>query len=225
MTYLIINILIILVPLGLSFEKNLKYYKNFFYLLFSLAIVSTFFIIWDHFATIRGDWSFSESHIIGLKFFSLPLEEILFFITVPYSIIFTYETFNHYFPTKTFNFSINLRWILSFIIFIASFFVIELNYTFTVTLFAALFFLIAAITKSDSLNKTNFWITLLVSYVPFTIVNYLLTSIPIVTYNDSENLAIRLLTIPIEDTLYSFAMVSLWILFYDMAKQFVKKSK
>jgi lycopene cyclase domain-containing protein len=38
--------------------------------------------------------------------------------------------------------------------------------------------------------------------IPFLIVNGLLTSIPVVIYNDNENLGIRIYTIPIEDTVY-----------------------
>ena len=98
--YLLINILVILVPLLLSFEKNITFYNKITYYLFSIAIVSTAFIIWDVAATKRGDWSFNPDYLNGIYFFGLPIEEILFFITVPFSTIFIYETVSFYIKDK-----------------------------------------------------------------------------------------------------------------------------
>jgi len=77
--------------------------------------------------------------------------------------------------------------------------------------------------KKSIAQTQNFWLTIVISYIPFLIVNYLLTSIPIVTYNDFENFGIRIITIPIEDLGYSFAMISMWLLFYDLGKRLFSK--
>ena len=95
-TYLYINFAIILFPLLLSFEKRMKYYSNFKNLLISILLIGSLYIAWDVFATFRGHWSFNPIHVLDIKFFGLPLEEILFFITVPYSCIFAYEGIKHY---------------------------------------------------------------------------------------------------------------------------------
>lgn len=214
-TYLLINILIILFPLVLSFDKNLKFYRNVKYVLASILIVSSAYIVWDIIATNRGDWAFSEQHLLGIYFYVLPLEEILFFITVPYSCIFIYETIKFYINEKVYPIKKNI-----FLIPVISFIVLALvfnkqAYTFTVLLYSAAFFLLGVLTNSKLLTSKIFWISILICFVPFFIVNYFLTSIPVVTYNDSAFSAIRVLTIPLEDFLYSFSMVSLWILFYE----------
>lgn len=214
-TYLLINILIILFPLVLSFDKNLKFYRNVKYILASILIVSSAYIVWDIIATNRGDWAFSEQHLLGIYFYVLPLEEILFFITVPYSCIFIYETIKFYINEKVYPIKKNI-----FLIPVISFIVLALvfnkqAYTFTVLLYSAAFFLLGVLTNSKLLTSKIFWISILICFVPFFIVNYFLTSIPVVTYNDSAFSAIRVLTIPLEDFLYSFSMVSLWILFYE----------
>lgn len=214
-TYLLINILIILFPLILSFDKNLKFYRNVKYILASILIVSSAYIVWDIIATNRGDWAFSEQHLLGIYFYVLPLEEILFFITVPYSCIFIYETIKFYINEKVYPIKKNI-----FLIPVISFIVLALvfnkqAYTFTVLLYSAAFFLLGVLTNSKLLTSKIFWISILICFVPFFIVNYFLTSIPVVTYNDSAFSAIRVLTIPLEDFLYSFSMVSLWILFYE----------
>lgn len=214
-TYLLINILIILFPLVLSFDKNLKFYRNVTYVLASILIVSSAYIVWDIIATNRGDWAFSEQHLLGIYFYVLPLEEILFFITVPYSCIFIYETIKFYINEKVYPIKKNI-----FLIPVISFIVLALvfnkqAYTFTVLLYSAAFFLLGVLTNSKLLTSKIFWISILICFVPFFIVNYFLTSIPVVTYNDTAFSAIRIITIPLEDFLYSFSMVSLWILFYE----------
>lgn len=214
-TYLLINILIILFPLVLSFDKNLKFYRNVKYVLASILVVSSAYIVWDIIATNRADWTFSEQHLLGIYFYVLPLEEILFFITVPYSCIFIYETIKFYINETVYPIKKNI-----FLIPVISFIVLALvfnkqAYTFTVLLYSAAFFLLGVLTNSKLLTSKIFWISILICFVPFFIVNYFLTSIPVVTYNDTAFSAIRVITIPLEDFLYSFSMVSLWILFYE----------
>jgi len=214
--YLIINILIIIVPLSLSFEKNLKFYKKVKSVLKSILIVSSAFIIWDVIATERGDWAFNSDYLIGVKFFGLPIEEILFFITVPYACIFIFETVKFYIKEKTLKVNENILLFISFIIVFISVLNYERDYTFTVSLFTAASILLLKSLGKDLFVSKNFWLTLIISYIPFFIVNYFLTSIPIVTYNSLSFSDVRFITIPVEDFFYSFSMISMWILFYHL---------
>lgn len=221
-TYLLINILIILFPLVLSFDKNLRFYKNAKYVFASILIVSPAYIVWDIIATDRGDWAFSRIHLLGIYIYNLPLEEILFFITVPYSCIFIYETINFYVREKQYSAAKNILTIPVIILILLALVFNKHTYTFTVLLFTAAFFLLAILINYRLLNSKVFWTSILICFIPFFIVNYFLTSIPVVTYNDLAFSAVRVITIPLEDFLYSFSMVGLWILFYDF---FRKKKK
>lgn len=216
-TYLIINILIIFFPLVLSFDKKITYYKKIPKLIFSILIVSTAYIIWDSIATQRGDWAFSSEHIIGIYFFGLPIEEILFFITVPYSCVFIYETVKFYVKEKELRLNKNIFWSATLLLLIIAIVFNYQHYTFTVTIFTAIFFILTIFIKPQLLNSYRYWLTILISFVPFLIVNYFLTSIPVVTYNDAAFFGKRFITIPLEDFLYSFSMISLWIFFYEIA--------
>jgi lycopene cyclase domain-containing protein len=216
-TYLLINILIILFPLILSFDKNLTYYKKLPHLLFSISVVSIAYIIWDSIATERGDWAFNPEHLLGISFFGLPLEEIFFFITVPYSCIFIYETVKFYVKEKEIRVNKIFYWIVAVTLIIVGIIFNYQHYTFTVTIFTALFFILALLIKPQILSSFHYWLTIMISFIPFLIVNYFLTSIPIVTYNDSSFFGKRFITIPLEDFLYSFSMISLWILFYEFS--------
>ncbi len=53
-TYLLINLLIILFPLLLSFDKKTAYYKNIFPVIISIIVVGTAFLIWDSVAVAKG---------------------------------------------------------------------------------------------------------------------------------------------------------------------------
>jgi len=217
-TYLLINILIIFFPLILSFDRNLKFYKKVPYVLQSIAFISTAYIVWDVIATKRGDWAFNPEHLLGFDILGLPLEEILFFLTVPYSCIFIYETVLFYVKEKKFDFNYKVFLIPAILVIILGTIFYNQNYTFTVLIFTGAFFIGAIIFNESLLGSRNFWITMLISFLPFLIINYFLTSIPVVTYNETAFSGKRFITIPYEDFLYSFSMISLWILFYELAK-------
>lgn len=223
--YLIINIAIILIPLLMSFEKKIKFYKNFPFLFGAIFIVGTVFILWDIIATYRNDWSFNSDYTLGLKIINLPLEEILFFITVPFASIFIYETFKYYFNEKTFTLSKKILYVVLIFFFIVSFITKDKYYTSTISFFCGLFFFTIIITKSTLLNSKIFWYWIVFTYIPFFIVNYILTSLPIVIYSDSALLKIRIITIPIEDFFYSFALLSFNLFFYLKFKETWQRKK
>ncbi|HSL89978.1 MAG TPA: lycopene cyclase domain-containing protein, partial [Ignavibacteriaceae bacterium] len=175
--YLLINILIIMVPMILSFEKNLRFYTKLPYYFFSLLFVSTAYIIWDSIATVRGDWGFNPEYLTGVYLFSLPLEEILFFITVPYSCLFIYETVNFYIKDKKLNVSKYYFLIPLILLLINAYIFNDQPYTLTVSLYTASFFLISFL-FDRLITSRNFWITIFITYIPFLIVNYVLTSVP-----------------------------------------------
>ncbi len=220
--YLLINILIIIVPITFSFEKKLKFYRKIPSVFLSIIIVSTVYIIWDHAAAVRGDWSFNPRYILGINIFSLPVEEVLFFITVPYSCIFIYETIFYFVNEKEINVKKSYSFIVSALFIIAAFVFDEQLYTFNVLIFTGSLFLICGLLFISLLRSKNFWLTVLISFLPFLIVNYFFTSLPVVEYNAASIWGIRVFTIPLEDFFYSFSMVAFWLLVYLLSEQKIK---
>lgn len=215
--YLIINILVIAVPVLFSFDNNIKFYKKLPCLFLSILIVGFFYVLWDSFAAGRGDWSFNENFLVGINIFNLPLEEILFFITVPYSIIFLFETAKFYFSKRLSNvlpYKKSFYNLISILLVAIAFIYLKRDYTFIVLNFTALFIFLANIFYPHLLQSRLYWFFMLFSFVPFLIVNYFLTSLPIITYNPEAIWGIRLITIPAEDLFYSFSMISFYLLVY-----------
>lgn len=219
-TYLLLNIFTILIPFSLSFEAKVSFYKKWRYYLPSLLITATFFLIWDYFKTKNGVWQFNDAYIIGIKFFGLPIEEYFFFITVPYACSFIYEVLAYYIKKDFTPNAIKLLLIaISFVFLIASFFVLPRAYTWSVVfgMYCIIPFLVYAL---SNLKLQYFLLMFLISLFPMAIVNGVLTALPVVIYNNAQNIGIRTFTIPIEDYLYSFIMLGLNISIYECFKTF-----
>lgn len=218
-TYLLINLLIIIFPLAMSFESKVRYITKFRHVLLSILIVSLPYIMWDVIAANRGDWSFNNEYILGFRLFSLPVEEILFFITVPFSSIFIYESLSVY--LKEFDLKISRVTFtgISVLLFAAAVLFIDKYYTFTVLIFSGMFLSLANMIYPVILNSRLYWIFILFMFIPFFIVNYILTSLPVVQYNSGAIIGIRILTIPMEDIFYSFSMLSFYLLVYLILRE------
>lgn len=208
--YLLVDFFTVIVPLIFSFHPKIKFYnswKSFFIAAFCVAIV---FIIWDSVFTALGVWNFNPRYVTGVYFFKLPVEEILFFICVPFSCVFTYYCLDKFY---------NLRWkpktedlfslLLSGCLLITGIIFIKQLYTSVTFISTALLCIILKfIFKINWLGKAITVYAFLL--IPFLVVNGILTGTgleePVVRYNNLENLRVRLLTIPIEDIFYGFEL-------------------
>ena len=69
-----------------------RVYRRWKRLLLTVLLVVPLFVIWDLYAISQRHWWFDESRITGVKFpGNLPLDEVLFFITIPIVSVLTYE--------------------------------------------------------------------------------------------------------------------------------------
>ena len=84
-----------IIPFTLSFWPPLRLWKNFKALVLSILCVLLIFGLWDIFAVFRGHWSFGLGAVFGIRLINLPLEEVLFFIVIPFCCIFTWEALRY----------------------------------------------------------------------------------------------------------------------------------
>tara|TARA_Y100000991_G_C21760806_1_gene258667 strand:+ start:205 stop:507 length:303 start_codon:yes stop_codon:yes gene_type:complete len=75
----------------------------------------------------------------------------------------------------------------------------------------------------------HFLLTFLVMLIPFFIVNGVLTGSwidnQVVWYNNTENLGIRMGTIPVEDSIYAYSMILMNLLFFEFLCGTIKNKK
>jgi lycopene cyclase domain-containing protein len=76
-----------------------------------------------------------------------------------------------------------------------------------------------------SFDALSFLISYAICLIPFLIVNGFLTAIPVVIYNDAENLGIRIYTIPFEDSFYGMLLVMMNIVIFEKVKSRLSKVK
>jgi len=224
-TYLIINLGTIFFPLLFWNYKRLPSKLIFRHYPKALLTAGIAFIVWDVFVTWRGHWSFNPQYILGIKLLNLPIEEVLFFICIPFSSLYLFEVL-HYLK-KDMKSQLNQRLfelIGVCIILITLIWFRSREYTLIISFIVGLLFIFSAKYKKLFQSK-NFWIYQLLMLIPFGLVNGILTSLPVVTYNPEHITNIRIRTIPIEDAMYSFALLSSYLIFYTKSKDKIPNIK
>ena len=217
--YLWINLLALSVPLLVTFDKRLKFYRNWKYLFPAILGTMLIFVPWDAAKTSMGVWGFNPDHLQGIYLLNLPIEEWLFFIAIPYACMFTYHSFEYLIrkdylgpAARPFTF------ILIILLLVVAAFNPERWYTF-ITFVATAIFLTLHLFVFKSTYLGRFYMMYFATLIPFFLVNGALTGMftaePVVWYDDTKNLAIRLGTIPIEDAVYGLFMLLLNTTIYE----------
>jgi lycopene cyclase domain-containing protein len=178
-----------------------------------MLLTAAGFIIWDAIFTEQGVWWFSHDYTLPYRLLGLPLEEWLFFIVVPYACAFVAACLDAYFPVRA-----KPDWKPVLILAAALLIIAALNYYRAYTFWAcglcALGLIVAWLLRerARAFHPQRFLLAYGVCIVPFLVVNGLLTSLPVVLYNDAENVGIRIYTIPAEDIFYGMLLIlgSVW---------------
>lgn len=208
-------------PLILSFDKKVAFYTKWASLFKAMILPAFFYIAWDILFTKSGVWSFNKDYITGIKIFNLPIEEVLFFFVVPYCCVFIYECVRVYFPKiKNTAFGILVLKLIGIALLITAIFHHNKDYTFFTFFFNGIFIFLLLSLKSyfSKFNINAFLVSYLIMLIPFLIVNGLLTSIPVVKYNDNENLHFRIYSIPFEDIFYGMLLIMMNVAGYEKVK-------
>lgn len=220
-TYLLVDLGCLFIPLIASFYPKHSFYKQWKYFFPANLIVAFLFIIWDMIFTQQGVWGFNPDYLTGIKVYNLPIEEILFFICIPYCCVFTFFAMKYLLkksPLENIDQTLKLLFLLISMTFV--FLGFGRDYTFYTGLFTAIFIMVM-LWKKIPMDLT--FLTYLIIIPFFLLSNGLLTGsfteAPVVWYNDSENFGLRIFTIPIEDTIYGFLMIAGNIHLYEWVRR------
>ena len=207
--YLLLDLLTPFFPLVLSFDSRVHYFSKWRSSLLATIIVAVPFIIWDVIFTEHGFWGFNPDYLVGFYLGNLPIEEVLFFLVVPFACTFIYECSKYYFRSINFK---SLDRILYFALPIYGLILTLLEPTGWYTLSVVVSSGIVLFLWLKAPNYKFIGVSFLISLIPFLIVNGVLTggmtSEPIVWYSELQKVTPRIWTIPMEDVLYCFTLVS-----------------
>lgn len=227
--YLALNVFSISIPLARSFEKKVYFFGYWRALWPAIFISAAVFIVWDRYFTSQGIWGFNPDYLLGIYLFNLPLEEVLFFICIPYACVFTYEALNYFIKSNV----LKITEVYISAVLVAGLLGVGIAHHtqwYTASTFfglAALVFLLQFVVQVNYLAK--FYRAFLVILIPFFLVNGILTGtgIPsqVVWYNNAHNLGVRMNTIPIEDTFYGMLLILMNVALYEFFKKRLGFSK
>ncbi|MFC6101632.1 lycopene cyclase domain-containing protein [Olivibacter domesticus] len=219
-TYLLINFFTVIICFIFSFDKRIQFNKYFGSFLKAAILVAIPFITWDVWFTANGIWWFNTDYTLGKNIFGLPMEEWMFFICIPFSCVFTYYCLNKFFDLSWANAFNNIIVFVSIIICVL---VALLHHDKLYTLVTALVTILTLIylyfiARAQWIGQASLVFTvLMLGFIP---VNGILTGTglnsPIVNYNTDAILNIRVLTIPIEDSVYGYTQFLLVTYFFRL---------
>ena len=221
-TYLAIDFACIIIPFIASFYKPHAFYKTWVSFIKACLIVGIIFLVWDHFFTVAGVWGFNPKYLTGIYLGVLPIEEILFFVCIPYSCVFTFFALKYLISRNPLQ-KIQSKISYALIFILGSLAAFHINHIYTSLTFISLsLYLIHGLYIGR--NMSYHYLSYLCILPFFFISNGLLTGsivdAPIVWYNNDENLGFRLGTIPFEDIFYGFLLI---IMNIDLYQHFQSK--
>ena len=193
-------------------------------------VVGIFFILWDSYFAYQGVWSFNDQYLIGFRILKLPIEEWLFFLLIPYASIFIHYSLQYFFPKIALSSAVT-KWI-TYVLFIIGLLLTIFNYDKLYTFVCLGLFTLLMLSQIifEWKYAQRFYLSFIIIFIPFFFVNSALTGsysdLPVVSYDNTQNLGIRMGTIPIEDSFYCFALLySITLLFeYLKTKKYFRSS-
>ncbi|WP_338598395.1 lycopene cyclase domain-containing protein [Sulfolobus tengchongensis] len=196
--------------------------RNYLALLKSILLVDPFYLLWDFIATWKDSWSFNPQYVMGIYVIDLPIEEIIFFLVTPFATLTIYDFMRDRIAKNIFikhsenDRIIKTELILSSLFLLTVGFIILPSHSYTAIdlIYLSSFLLLSSFQNPHIFASKYFWEFMGLTYIPFFIFDFFLTYLPVVIYGPRSILGIRVISIPIEDFIYSFSMIGFYLIFY-----------
>lgn len=229
--YLLFNAVTIAGPVLDSVIRRRAYQRLFWKKAVIAAVLGGLpFLIWDAFVT-GSHWRFNPEYTLPFRLFHLPIEEILFFITVPVACLYIWIHLPSLTPEQNPEKpAAPVRKGLCPVMCLTLFLIAELalsayflstgiQYTGLVLAAFSLTILTDIILKTRVLTqpKTLLYSTMIIFLT--LIFNGYLTARPVVLYNPDVQLNLRIFTIPVEDFFYGLSLILLVTIFYTFLSE------
>lgn len=217
-TYLLVDLCCIIVPFLASFHPAIRFHRQWKFFVLPCLLTAFFFVVWDMIFTHLNVWSFNPHYLLGAYVGNLPVEELAFFVCIPYACSFTYYCCS-LFVKRSFSLRTSRIISVSLINLLLILAATHLSHLYTSVTFLLLSSLLLYLALSGKQYMAVFYISFLLILIPFFIANGVLTGSftnePVVIYNNAENLGVRMGTIPVEDTFYGMLLLLLNVVGFE----------
>lgn len=213
--YLLFNVVVIIGPLALAWWPRASFSAQYVPAFLACVIAAVPYIIWD--ALVAGaHWDFNPAYTLGWRLFGLPIEEILFFITVPFACLYTWAMpfrGNESLPNPALRFVYPLLfatlpiggWAYS----------LGKEYTGLMLISLAVAGLLDLLLETRLALRPRFWGFLGMVFAFTFVFNGYLTGRPVVTYGEEYQVGFRLFTTPIEDFGYGTSLIFVVVILFE----------
>jgi lycopene cyclase domain-containing protein len=214
--YLWIDIGILAAPLIFSFGKKMEFFRKWTALFPAILLTSVIFLSWDQWFTEMNVWGFNARYILGYYILDLPVEELLFFFCFTYACVFIYEVLRTYVKHNE-TFVELYRWFTLLFFGIAC----TLLYWYNDRLYTAVTCLVVSLVLGTHLVVIRrrymswFYFAYVVYLLPIVIIEAIRSLVPVLHYNEAENVGLSLMGIPVENFLYNLIMLAICIGLYE----------
>lgn len=181
-------------------------------ILFTVAI----YIMWATRFNQIGIYSFNPEFITGIRFWDLPVEEWIFLFVVSFVSIQVYEWVKIRFATfEKPNVFLAVSLVLLVLFGLIAFLFRQKLFSFFTFFLLTVYFGYTIFRNRFKKHYTKFYITYFIIIIPILVVKGILTWLPVITYNNSVTLGVRMFNIPVEDFGYFFLLLLMSISIFE----------
>ena len=213
--YLLFNLIVTTGPIVFQLNHQIKHISKWRLKLITNGIVMIPYIIWD--ALVTGShWWFNETYTLDFRLFGLPIEEWLFFVTVPFGCLLVWETLPDAKLSRQLRSLRYIRRVLYAAMPVGIWvFSTGKQYTGLVLCCFGVVGLADTFLGTDLLLQSKTYAYLAIVSGLILVFNGYLTARPVVLYGEAYQMGYRILTIPIEDFGYGFTLMLLNAMLYE----------
>ncbi len=216
--YLLFNLIVAVPVLVLSLFPPPFFVRRWGAAFRAVLLAAVPFLVWD--ALVAGrHWWWNPRFVLGPRLFGLPVEEILFFFTVPFASLFSWETLFHGERDAPRSALRVLYAPALLLVPLGAFLFVTEGREYTGLALAAfgLTALLDLLTGTRVLARPSFLRLTVFVAVCTTVFNGYLTARPVVLYDPRYQLGAHVGTIPVEDYVYGLGLVFLAAVHYQRA--------
>lgn len=220
LTYAGLLLVILAATLFISFGPKIQFYSKWKYLFPAILLTALVFVFWDARFSQVGIWQFNPTYTLNINYLNMPIEEWLFFLAFPFLSLFIYEGVKSYWPEpKTDKLFAAVSLALTACFGLLAYLFHQQAYTFFTFLFLTVYLAYTIFRNRFRHHFSHFYLTYVISLLPYLIVSGILTGLPVVQYHPDHIIGLRFVDIPIENFGYFFLLLLMNTTIYETLKE------